>query len=113
MAVAVALVLVVVVVGSVMFHLLSPWWWTPIASNWRYIDHADHHLLDHRHRVRRRRSVHGLLRLPFPPSGAAKPALRAGEQAARVVADRCDGVGVAAMLAPGLFVWHQFVTGPE
>ena len=33
-----ALVLVLVAVGSVVFHLLSPWWWTPIASNWHYID---------------------------------------------------------------------------
>ena len=33
-----ALVLVLVAVGSVVFHMLSPWWWTPIASNWRYID---------------------------------------------------------------------------
>ena len=37
---AIAIVLVVVVVGSVAFHLLSPWWWTPIASNWSYIDHT-------------------------------------------------------------------------
>ena len=36
MRVAVALALVVV--GSVVFHLASPWWWTPIASNWNYID---------------------------------------------------------------------------
>src|SRR3546814_1514537 len=33
-----ALVLVLVALGSVLFHLLSPWWWTPIASNWPYID---------------------------------------------------------------------------
>ena len=32
MVIAVALVLIVV--GSVVFHFLSPWWWTPIASNW-------------------------------------------------------------------------------
>ncbi|MEP4559689.1 MAG: cytochrome-c oxidase, partial [Nitratireductor sp.] len=31
---AVALVLVLIVAGSVLFHILSPWWWTPIASNW-------------------------------------------------------------------------------
>ena len=37
---AIALVLVLVVVGSVLFHVLSPWWWTPIASNWDYIDHT-------------------------------------------------------------------------
>lgn len=29
----VALILVFVAVGSVLFHLLSPWWFTPIASN--------------------------------------------------------------------------------
>jgi hypothetical protein len=29
----VALVLILVAVGSVVFHFLSPWWWTPIASN--------------------------------------------------------------------------------
>ena len=28
---AVAIVLVLVAAGSVAFHLLSPWWWTPIA----------------------------------------------------------------------------------
>ena len=35
---AIALVLVLVAVGSVLFHLLNSWWRTPIASNWRYID---------------------------------------------------------------------------
>src|SRR5229473_531924 len=33
-----AIILVLVALGSVLFHLLSPWWWTPIASNWGYID---------------------------------------------------------------------------
>jgi cytochrome c oxidase subunit II len=35
---AVALVLVAIALGSVLFHVYSPWWWTPIASNWGYID---------------------------------------------------------------------------
>ena len=34
----VAASLVLIVLFSVGFHLLSPWWWTPIASNWGYID---------------------------------------------------------------------------
>ncbi len=29
-----ALVLVLIALGSIAFHVLSPWWWTPIASNW-------------------------------------------------------------------------------
>jgi cytochrome c oxidase subunit 2 len=27
-----------VVVGTVVFHFWSPWWWTEIASNWGYVD---------------------------------------------------------------------------
>ena len=34
----VAIVLVLLVVGSVLFHFLSPWYFTPIASNWGTID---------------------------------------------------------------------------
>ena len=36
----VTLVLVLIAVGSVVFHIYSPWWWTPIASNWGSIDNA-------------------------------------------------------------------------
>src|SRR5262245_63031891 len=35
-----AVVLLLLTVGSVVFHFMSPWWWTPIASNWDYIDHT-------------------------------------------------------------------------
>ena len=34
----VALLLVLVGIGTVVFHFLSPWWFTPIASNWGFID---------------------------------------------------------------------------
>ena len=34
----IALMLPLVTVGTVAFHFLSPWWWTPIASNWGFID---------------------------------------------------------------------------
>ena len=33
-----AIVLIFLVVGSVVFHLWSPWWFTPLASNWGAID---------------------------------------------------------------------------
>ena len=34
----VALILLLVVVASVLFHLTSPWWFSPLASNWGYMD---------------------------------------------------------------------------
>ena len=35
---AIAVVVVLLVIGSVIFHFLSPWWFTPIASDWGAID---------------------------------------------------------------------------
>jgi cytochrome c oxidase subunit 2 len=33
-----AVVLILLVVGSLIFHVLSPWTFTPLASNWGLID---------------------------------------------------------------------------
>ena len=35
---AIAIILIVLVVGSVVFHFMSPWYFTEIASNWTAID---------------------------------------------------------------------------
>jgi cytochrome c oxidase subunit 2 len=108
-----AIILVLVALGSVLFHVLSPWWWTPIASNWQYIDHT--------------------INLTFWITGAVFTAIvlfmaycvfRFRHQEGRRAAYNPENkrlewwltigtaVGVAAMLAPGLFVWRQFVTVP-
>jgi len=110
---AVALILLLVAVASVLFHLFSPWWWTPIASNWSYIDNT--------------------ITLTFWITGAVFSAIVAfmaycvfrfrhkeGTQAAYEPENKKlewwlsvgTAIGVAAMLAPGLVVWHQFVTVP-
>jgi cytochrome c oxidase subunit 2 len=109
-----ALILVLVALGSVLFHILSPWWWTPIASNWRYIDDTiiitfwitggvftaillfmAYCVLRFRHQPRRR--------------AAYEPENKKLEWWLTIV----TAVGVGAMLTPGLFVWAQFVTVPE
>ena len=110
---AVALILLLVAIGSVVFHLVSPWWWTPIATNWSYIDQT--------------------LNITFWITGFVFTAVIAfmaycvfrfhhkeGRQADYNPENKKlewwltvgTGVGVAAMLAPGLIVWHQFVTVP-
>lgn len=111
---AIAIVLVLVVVGSILFHVLSPWWWTPIASNWDYIDHT--------------------ISLTFWITGIVFAAVvlfmaycvwrfrhREGNKAHYEPENKrlewwltvVTAVGVAAMLIPGLFVWSQFVTVPD
>src|SRR5436190_8501379 len=106
-----AIILVLVALGSVAFHLLSPWWWTPIASNWRYIDDT--------------------IIITFWITGVVFTAIilfmaycvyrfrhQPGRQAIYNPENKklewwltiVTAVGVGAMLAPGLFVWNQFVT---
>jgi len=110
---AVALILLLVAIGSVLFHLYSPWWWTPIATNWAYIDHTINitfwitgfvfvaviafmaYCVFRFHHKEGRRADYN------PENKRLEWWLSVG-----------TGVGVAAMLAPGLVVWHQFVTVP-
>ena len=37
-ALIVAHIIVLIAVGSVVFHFWSPWWWTEVASNWGNMD---------------------------------------------------------------------------
>ena len=111
---AIALILVVVVVGSIAFHVLSPWWWTPIASNWNYIDDTlvitfwitgvvfTLVILFMAYCVIRFRHVEGR-------KAAYEPENHKLEWALTIV----TGLGVAAMLAPGLIIWGQFITVPD
>jgi cytochrome c oxidase subunit II len=110
----VAVLMFLVAIGSVVFHVLSPWWWTPIASNWGYIDTT--------------------LVITFWITGAAfvlvvgfmayciwKYRYKPGQTALYEPENKklesqltiATALGVAAMLAPGLYVWHQFVTVPK
>ena len=34
----ISVVILLLVISSLLFHFLSPWWFTPIASNWTAID---------------------------------------------------------------------------
>lgn len=109
----VVLVLVLIAVGSVAFHLLSPWWWTPIASNWSYIDNTliitfwitgfvfVAVILFVAYCVFRFRHKPGHT-AAYQPENKRLEWLLAGGTA----------LGVAAMLTPGLVVWKQFVTVP-
>ena len=106
-------VLIVVIVGSVVFHLLSPWWFTPIASNWGYIDDTivitfwitgvafvaiisfmAYCVFRFRHRPETR--------------AAYEPENKRLEWWLTVL----TSLAVAGLLTPGLFVWKKFITVP-
>jgi cytochrome c oxidase subunit 2 len=109
-----AVVLVLLVVGSLVFHFMSPWWFTPIASNWGMIDDT--------------------INITFWITGTVFVAVnlfmayavfrfrhKKGQKARYEPENKklewwltgVTAIGVAAMLAPGLFVWAKFVNVPE
>ncbi len=110
----IALVLIVIAVGSVVFHVFSPWWSTPIASNWGYIDWTIDMtfwitgivyvviLLFMAYCVWRYRYREGN-KAAYDPENAKLEWLLTGGTT----------IAVAALLIPGLFVWSQYVTVPE
>lgn len=109
-----AVVLILLVVGSILFHLLSPWTFTELASNWGMVDFTvDITLyvtgfifvavnLFMAYCVIRFRYKKGA-RATYEPENKKLESWLTGLTA----------VGVAAMLTPGLFVWADFVNVPE
>ena len=107
-----AIVLVLLVVATLAFHFLSPWYFTPLASNWGLIDLT----------VNVTFIVTGLVFVAanlFMAWCVIRYRHRAGHKAdydpenAKLETWLTVGtsIGVAVMLAPGLVVWGQFVAG--
>lgn len=110
----VALALVLIALGSVLFHVLSPWWWTPIASNWGYIDST----LIITFWITGIVFVAVVLFMAycvfrFRHGSGEQPHYEPENKKLEWTLTAVTALGVAAMLAPGLFVWWQFVTVPE
>lgn len=111
---AIALAVIFLVVGTVLFHFLSPWNLTPLASNWGDIDTT--------------------IQITFLVTGAVFVAVNLF-MAYAIIRFRFNKnrrsrydpenkkleawltglttVGIAALLAPGLAVWGAFVTVPD
>jgi len=106
--------IVLLIVGSILFHFLSPWWFTPIASNWGGIDQT--------------------INITFWVTGAVFVAINLfmayavykfrynknrrakyepENKKLEIWLTGLTAIGVAALLTPGLFVWADFVNVPE
>ena len=109
-----AVVLILLVVGSLLFHVLSPWTFTELASNWGMVDFTVDITL----------YVTGFVFVAvnlFLAYSVIKYRHKEGQTATyepenkklEIWLTALTAVGVAAMLTPGLFVWATFVSVPE
>jgi len=111
---ALAIALVIIVVAAVLFHALSPWWMTPLASNWGQIDTTLSITI----------VITGLVFVAinlFIAYAIIRYRRRAGRRAAYQPENKkLEGwlmglttVGIVAMLAPGLLVYAKLINPPE
>ncbi|MFB0980949.1 MAG: c-type cytochrome [Alteromonadaceae bacterium] len=110
----IAIVIILLVIATLIFHFISPWWFTPLASNWQAIDDTINIslwvvgivfvavslflafvIIKYRYNKNRRSD--------FEPENSKL------EGWLTVI----TSLGVAAMLIPGLFVWEEFISVPE
>ena len=110
----VALMVLLVLVGTVVFHFASPWWSTPIASNWGGIDDT----------ITITFWVTGIvfiIIMAFMAYCIFRYKYQEGKRAEYEPENKklewwltaLTAVGVAVLLAPGLIAWGEFVTVPE
>jgi cytochrome c oxidase subunit 2 len=110
----VAIALLLVGLGTVLFHLLSPWWFTPIASNWGLIDTT----------IIITFWVTGVVFIAvvlFTAWCAYRYRYREGNRAEYEPENTklewqltiFTSIGVVVMLTPGLWAWNDFVNVPE
>ena len=111
---ALAIVLILMVIGSVIFHFWSPWWFTELASNWGAMDTTilitfwvtgfvfiavnlfiAYCLIKFRHRPDRTAA--------YEPENSQLEGWLTG----------LTGLGVIAMLTPGLIVYTDFINVPD
>ena len=108
------IVFFLVILGSVLFHIFTPWYWTDIASNWGGMDDT--------------------ITLTFWVGGGVfvavclfmtycifKFSYKEGRRAEYKPEDKkleriltwATTIGVVALLAPGLIIWNQYVNVPK
>ena len=110
----IVIALILLVVGTVIFHFVSPWYFTPLASNWSQIDAT----------IDITFVVCGIVFVAvnlFMAYAVIKYRTKDGSKASydpenkklETILTVVTTVGVAAMLTPGLFVWGDFVNVPD
>lgn len=109
-----AVVIFLLVIGSVIFHFASPWWFTDIAADWGSIDFT----------INVTFWVTGFVFIAvnlflaycvyrFRQKPGHKAEYEPENHKLEVSLTVITTIGIITMLAPGLFVWATFVTVPD
>ena len=109
-----AIALVVLVLGSLLFHLWSPWYYTPLASNWKMVDDLTTTTV----------LVTGIVFiivnlfvaycvLQFRNRQGSKAAYEPENHKLELWLSVLTAIGVAGLLTPGLFAWAKIVDVPK
>ena len=109
-----AIIIVMIIVASVAFHFWSPWWWTPVASNWGGMD--DTIILTF--------WVTGVVFIAvclfmayctwrYRYQKDRKAEYKPEDKKLEFHLTWLTTLGVVVMLAPALVVWHKYVNVPK
>ncbi|HEX5789187.1 MAG TPA: c-type cytochrome [Woeseiaceae bacterium] len=111
-----AVALILLVVGSILFHILSPWTFTPLSSNWGMVDFTVDVTLYVTAIIFVAVNLFvaaAILKYRHREGVASKARYEPENKRLEVWLTGLTAVGVAAMLTPGLLVWARFVEVPE
>jgi cytochrome c oxidase subunit II len=111
---AIAIILLILTIGTIVFHFASPWYLTPLASNWGTIDNTIQITL----------VVTGIVFVlvnlfmiyaivKFRYNKNRRAAYEPENKKLEIWLTGITTVGIAALLAPGLVVWGAFVSPPD
>jgi cytochrome c oxidase subunit 2 len=109
----IAIALLLIIAGSVIFHLVTPWWITPLATNWKSMDDT----------LAITVAVTGLFfvvinlfvvytLLRFRHRTGARAAYEPDNKRLERWLGGITTVGIVALLAPGLVVYARYVDPP-
>lgn len=110
----VAIALVIVVLGSVLFSILSPWDFLEIASNWNHIDttvYITFWMTGIAFVLLGLFMAYCVWKYKYRPDG--KSEYEPENPRLEVWLTTITTIGVVIMLAPGLIVWEDYVDVPE
>ena len=103
-----------VIIGSILFHIFTPWWWTDIASNWGAMDDT----------INLTFWIGGgvfilvclfmvYCTFRFSYKEGRKVEYKPEDNKLEKILTVATTLGVAALLAPGLIVWNEFINTPK